>query len=299
MKKYLFIINPKSGTVSKKHIPELIRYEMDPAIIDTHVSFTESAGHATKLAKEAVLNGFDSVICVGGDGTVNECAQALSHTRVKLGIIPAGSGNGLALHFGIPLDAREALKTLNKCYELDIDSLKINDRFCIGTFGLGFDAHIAHLFAASEKRGYYTYVKLVLGEFYKYNPKDYLLQIDGEKHLLEAFLLTVANGSQFGNNAVIAPFADPGDGIIDVSVMKKFPLISAPSLIYRMMKNTLYKSKYFESFRAKEILVYNNIELKCHIDGESCVFNSDIHVKMQASSIRMLVPLEYKIKKKT
>src|SRR5205085_10027306 len=133
-----------------------------------------------------------------------------------------------------------------------------NDHFCIGTIGVGFDAHIAHLFAKAGKRGYSTYVKLVLAEFSSYGEKNFSILVDGKLYERKCFLLTFANSSQFGNNAVIAPFADVKDGIIDVSMISRFPAIAAPSLIYRLMKNSIHGSKYFSRLKAREIIVKNN-----------------------------------------
>jgi diacylglycerol kinase family enzyme len=172
MKKIRFIINPHSGTGKKEMLPELIQSSIDKSIFNAEICFTKAPGHATELSREAVANGYEIVVAVGGDGSVNETASALINSKTALGIIPTGSGNGLARHLGIPVHAGKAIAVLNSGKIDVIDSLLANDRFCIGTLGVGFDAHIAHLFSISNKRGYLTYIKLVLKEFVSFRVKN-------------------------------------------------------------------------------------------------------------------------------
>ena len=290
MKKIRFIINPKSGTGKSKNLTALIESIIDKHLFETDISFTQSQGHASVLAKEAVALNYDIVVAVGGDGSVNETASSLKNTNTSLGIIPTGSGNGMARHLQIPVDVRKALVNLNSGRIEKIDTLEVNKRFCIGTIGIGFDAHIAHLFAHAGKRGYSTYVKLVLTEFASYKEKRFVIIIDGKTYERDCFLLTIANSSQFGNNAVIAPFADVRDGIIDISLMQSFAFYVAPSLIYRLMHNTIHLSKYFELFKGKEIIIKNNVDLPGHIDGEPVHFNSDLNISIHRDSLKVIVP---------
>ena len=290
MKKIRFIINPKSGTGKSKNLTALIESIIDKHLFETDISFTQSQGHASVLAKEAVALNYDIVVAVGGDGSVNETASSLKNTNTSLGIIPTGSGIGMARHLQIPVDVRKALVNLNSGRIEKIDTLEVNKRFCIGTIGIGFDAHIAHLFAHAGKRGYSTYVKLVLTEFASYKEKRFVIIIDGKKYERDCFLLTIANSSQFGNNAVIAPFADVRDGIIDISLMQSFAFYVAPSLIYRLMHNTIHLSKYFELFKGKEIIIKNNVDLPGHIDGEPVHFNSDLNISIHRDSLKVIVP---------
>lgn len=290
MKKIRFIINPKSGTGKSHNLSSLIESVLDKNLFEADISFTQSQGHASVLAKEAVLLNYDIVVAVGGDGSVNETAASLKNSNTSLGIIPTGSGNGMARHLNIPVDAKKALLNLNSGKVESIDTLEVNNRFCIGTIGIGFDAHIAHLFAHAGKRGYSTYVKLVLTEFASYKEKRFVIIVDGKTYEKDCFLLTIANSSQFGNNAVIAPFADVKDGIIDISMMQRFPFYMAPSLIYRLMHNTIHLSRFFELLKGKEITVKNNIELQGHIDGEPVLFNSDLNIRIFRNSMKVIVP---------
>jgi len=288
-KKILFIINPKSGTGGKQHIPDLIARTMDKERFEYTVAFTEGPKHGTTLGRRAAENQMDAVVAVGGDGSVNEIAKGLLGSETALGILPTGSGNGLALHLGISKKLEKALEVIQAGQIVKIDTVKINDEFCIGTIGVGFDAHIAHLFATSPKRGYATYVKLVLSEFYKYKPLLYDMEVDGKRTSVSCFLLTFANSSQFGNNAVIAPFADVQDGILDISMMDRFPAWKAPHLIYRLMNNIIHKSRYFNMLKCKSVVLKNDTVLKGHIDGEPVTFTTDLHVKIIPASLNILV----------
>ena len=290
MQKIRFIINPNSGTGKKNLLPDLINKFIDKEKYVFEICLTQAPGHATELAKDAVEKEFNIVVSVGGDGSVNETAKALFKTNTTLGIIPTGSGNGLARHLGISVDVEKAINIINKGTVDNIDTVTVNDRFCIGTIGVGFDAHIAHLFAKATKRGYSTYVILVLTEFSSYKEKRFSILVDGNLFERDCFLLTFANSSQFGNNAVIAPFANIKDGIIDITIMSRFPALSAPSLIYRLMNNSIQGSRFFESMRGKEIIVENNSSMLGHIDGEPVIFNSDLKIKINPLSIKVIVP---------
>lgn len=284
-----FIINPRSGAMHKEHFADLINSGIDKSKYEAEIVFTEYPKHATELSREAAQRGDHLVVAVGGDGSVNEAGAGLVGGTTALGIIPTGSGNGMARHLNIPMNFKKAIEVINRGKPERIDTVTINSHFCAGTFGLGFDAHIAHLFSKAGTRGYSTYVKLVLTEFYKYKSRNFQIEIDGESIDRECFLLTFANSSQFGNNAVIAPFADVKDGWIDVSMMKKFPVLIAPHLIYRMMNNSLHRSRYFSGMRGKSIRILNSGTLLGHIDGEPMEFSNTIHVDVVPLSLNVWI----------
>ena len=291
MQKIRFVINPNSGSGKKNLLPDLINKFIDKKKYISEICLTNAPGHATELAKDAVEKEFNIVVAVGGDGSVNETAKALFKTNTVLGVIPTGSGNGLARHLGISVDIEKSINIINVGAIDKIDTLFINDRFCIGTIGIGFDAHVAHLFAKAKKRGYSTYVILVLTEFSSYKEKKFSILVDGQLFEKDCFLLTFANSSQFGNNAVIAPFANIKDGIIDITIMSRFPAISAPSLIYRLMNNAIQGSRFFESLKGKEMIVKNNGSMLGHIDGEPVIFNTDLKININPLSIKIIVPV--------
>lgn len=288
MKRIRFIINPKSGATDKHSYEEWINTTIDKTIFQCEIIKTTAPHHATELAREAAKNNYDIVVAVGGDGSVNETGTGLIGTNTALGIIPTGSGNGMARHMKIPIDFRKAVALLNTGTIESVDTLTINNRPCIGTFGIGFDAHIAHLFAGAGTRGYSTYVKLVLAEFSKYKPVYFKIFADKKEYHLNCFLLTFANSSQFGNNAVIAPFADVKDGIIDISMLQKFPAYVAPHLIYRMMNNSIHKSRFFDRMSAREITVRNETIVKGHIDGEPIELEGDIEIRIRPLSLNIV-----------
>jgi diacylglycerol kinase (ATP) len=290
MKRIRYIINPKSGSKGKEELPALIARHTDQGEADFEICFTQAPKHATELAREAAEKKYDIVVAVGGDGSANETAKGLLGSPTALGIIPTGSGNGMARHLKIPLAAEDAIRVINRSQKDIIDTLTVNGEFCLGTIGVGFDAHIAHLFSKSTARGYSTYVKLVLSEFYKYKSRLFELTVDGNKFSKECFLLTFANSSQFGNNAVIAPFADVKDGILEVSMMKKFPVLVAPHLIYRLMNNLIHESRFFDKARGKTVHVKNAGELLGHIDGEAVTFTGDLQIDVVPVSLAVIIP---------
>ena len=216
----LFIVNPISGTTDKKRIVALIPKYLSDERFDVHVAYTDHRGHAAELASEAVADGTDVVVAVGGDGTVNEVARSLVHSRTALGIIPCGSGNGLARHLYIPMNPEGAMQVLADCQIKSLDYGIINGTPFFCTCGVGFDAFVSSKFAQSGRRGLLTYIENTLKEGLKYQPDTYEMEIDGEKKQFKAFLIACANASQYGNNVYIAPHASMSDGLMDVTVME-------------------------------------------------------------------------------
>ncbi|MCO4291259.1 diacylglycerol kinase family lipid kinase [Solitalea sp. MAHUQ-68] len=292
-KNILFVINPISGGKSKKRIEQLIIDHLDHNLYDYEMAYSNAVDHARKLSKSAVHLGFDVVVAVGGDGTVNEVARGIISLKsnAALGIIPFGSGNGLALHLGIPTNPRKAIEALNHSVEKVIDSAMLNGIPFFNTAGLGFDAHISALFANNKKRGFSGYVKAVLREFRNYKSQEYELTIDGKKYIREAFMISFANSTQFGNNAKIAPLADISDGLLDVSVVKPFVAYQFPAMMYRLMSGTAHRSSFLEIIKAKEIIVKRKENGAVHLDGEPRDLNGQIDIKIVPASMKVLVPL--------
>jgi len=289
-KKIRFIINPHAGTSRCEDLPSVIEECVDKSIYTHEIVYTEYPGHGEKIAADAVAQNYHAVVGAGGDGSVHEIARVTTGTNTLLGIIPKGSGNGLARHLGIPMETKDAIKIINRGNYKTIDVLKVNDKLCVNVFGIGFDAHIANLFSKSVKRGYATYVKLVLTEFNKFQPLDLSITADGKAMNLKSFLLTLANGSQFGNNAMIASEADIEDRQIDVCSLNKFPFYIAPSLIYLLMKNRINDSRYYSMFRAKEISISSKKNIVAHLDGEPTEFGKTIHVAVQPKALKIITP---------
>lgn len=288
-KKILFIVNPVSGVGKHNTLQKLVEAFLDANLFDYEIAYTERAGHATILATEAVKNKYDVVAITGGDGSVNEVAQALLHSHTSLAIIPTGSGNGVARHFNIPVNIRKAIAVIN-CYNIKtIDTASINNLPFVMVAGCGFDAHIAAAFVNYGKRGFLSYAKLVLREFRLFKSQDYKISIDGKSFSKTAFMITVANCSQFGNNAVIAPLALADDQLLNITLLKQFPVFSAPSITLRLFNKTIHLSKYIETFQGKNITIEQMADF-AQIDGESITTGKKMEIKINPLSLKVLVP---------
>lgn len=288
-KKIRFIINPRSGTNNKKNIHKYIHRNLDKSKYKHEIINTNSPNHATYLSKDAVKLGYDTVIAVGGDGTVNETAEGLIGSNTALGIIPTGSGNGLARHLKIPLNFAKAINVINQSQHSLIDTLKINDRISLGISGIGFDAHIAWRFSKSKKRGFWSYVGLVSRDYFKYKPKTFELEIDGNRVIKEALFLSFANSSQYGNDIKIAAHAQLDDGYLQVAILKNPPLYTIPLVLLMLKNGNINKSKYYETFTCKKVLVKQN-NLMAHIDGEPNIFENGMNIKINSKSLKILSP---------
>lgn len=290
-KKVLFIVNPAAGTSSKRNLPGLIKNVVDPGRFDTEVRFTEKPGHARAIAKEAVAQDFQVIYAVGGDGTVNEVAGALIHTPAVLGILPMGSGNGLARHFRLPLMVKRSLRLLEKGRVVSIDYGLVNKIPFFCTAGVGFDAYVGKLFSEDPSRGGAVYVRKVLEALFRYKPAHYRLIIKGEQLEMEAFLVTFANASQYGNEAFIAPAADITDGMMDVVIFSSFPLIVAPALGIRLFTRMIDKSRFVQMIRCEKAILHGPTEnMVIHYDGETHHCGREMEVEMVKKGLRILVP---------
>jgi len=214
LKKIRFIINPFSGLSRKKNVPAIIEKHLDKKQFDFDIAFTQAAGHAINLAKEAVEQNYNIVVAVGGDGSVNEVASALIGTKVKLGILPGGSGNGFAMHLGLGRNIKKAIQILNNSKSITIDTCQLNGRPFVNLGGTGFDALVAYKAKQSTLRGLYAYTKFALLEAWSYPIQEYTIIVDNQEVTQECLVIEVANAQMFGYNFVIAPQAKLDDGIL-------------------------------------------------------------------------------------
>jgi len=288
MKKIVFILNPISGTSSKDEIPEMINSILDHEKFAYEIRVTEYAGHASEMARELSQAGTDIVVAVGGDGTVNEVARSLVHTKTALGIIPCGSGNGLARHLCIPMDIKSALQILNYSNIEQFDYGIINDLPFFCTCGMGFDAFISLKFAEAGKRGPITYVENVLKEGLKYKPETYEVETEDGAHRYKAFLIACANASQYGNNAYIAPGATMKDGEMDVIIMEPFDTLEAPQIAADLFMKTLGNNSKIKTFRTKHLMIHRQSPGAIHYDGDPIVTGKDIDVRIEHQGISIL-----------
>ncbi|MCK5538997.1 MAG: diacylglycerol kinase family lipid kinase, partial [Bacteroidales bacterium] len=228
-------------------------------------------------------------VAVGGDGTMNEVSQGLIKTQTTLGIIPTGSGNGLARYLKIPLSIDKAILNINKLDIKLIDTVEINNYHFVNMAGVGFDGHISHKFAEHGKRGVYPYFKLSVKEFFKYKAKKYRIKIDGEKFKKRAFVISIANSSEYGFEAHIAPRAIIDDGLIDVTLIEKFPAHAAPNLGLKLFTKRIEKNKYTQLFRGKKITIKHKNPILGHMDGEPINFGKKLKIKIHEKSLRVIV----------
>ncbi len=288
-KKICFIVNPISGVGRQKVIEKMIDRHLNRTLFEYEVVYTKAAKHATELAKQAAADNFNIVTAVGGDGSVNETARGLIGTNTAMAVIPTGSGNGLARHLNIPLELEKAMDVINNANETRIDTIQFNNETFVNLAGVGFDAHVGWEFAKFGKRGLSSYLKVIIREFPKYKAQNFELIIDGKILNKKAFLISFANGSQWGNNAYIAPLADIADGYIDIAVLKDFSLLHIIPIAFRLFGKTLHQSSHLEFIKTKEVIVKQGGGI-AHIDGEPIEIGNTISIKVNPLSLKVIVP---------
>ena len=294
-KKIVFIYNPISGVSGKKMILRQIDKRLDNELFSYEIRKTLYAGHAKEIAREAVAAGADIVCAIGGDGTMNEVGCVLVNTNTALAIIPCGSGNGLARHLHIPLDAISAIDLINSCTISKMDYGLINDHPFFCTCGIGFDAFISEKFAKSRSRGPLSYVENVLTNGLKYNPETYGIDIVNEKEeksVQKAFLISCANASQYGNNFYIAPQASVRDGLLDVTIIKPFTVIDAPQIALRLLNGKIENNNYVSTFRCKRLVVHRPHAGVIHFDGDPMESDAEVEVKIVPQGLFCVCPKE-------
>ena len=288
-KKAVFIINLISGTSDKAAIPGLIDQYLDKTQFEYEIAVTQYAGHASEIAAKAKDDGVDVVVAIGGDGTVNEVARAIVHSSTALGIIPCGSGYGLARHLLLPLNVRKAIEVINRCEIRQLDYGIINDYPFFCTCGMGFDAFVSMKFAEAGKRGPITYVENVLREGLKYKPETYTIEDESGTLQYKAFLISCANASQYGNNAYIAPQASMSDGLMDVIIMEPFDVFEAPQISIEMFSKTLDKNSKIKTFRTRHLHIRRDKPGVIHYDGDPVMTGADIDVELKPKGINIIV----------
>jgi len=293
MKNIAFIINPISGNKeaqnAKRKLPKLIMQTLDINRWLPNIVYTEYAGHATELAYQFARMGFDAVVAVGGDGTVNEIARGLKGSNTALGIIPMGSGNGFARHINVPMRPQRAIEMINHSEPISVDYGLANGKLFMCTCGTGFDAVVADQFAASNKRGFMTYVQNTIKQVFTYQPQSYHIVGDGLDVTHKAFLITFANANQWGNDAKIAPRASIQDGQMDIMLMSSHALLGSASLALRLFTGSIDDSYFMDTLRAKEVTLIREEKAPFHIDGDPVEMDKDIHIKIVEDGLRVLV----------
>lgn len=298
-RKLLAVINPISGTANKQYIPETITEVMDESKWDVMIRFTQRPGHATDLAKQAIKQGYYGVLAIGGDGTINEVAAALRDSDTALGIIPNGSGNGLARHLNIPIDVKRALEEINNDRIEQFDYCMANQHPFFCTCGVGFDAHVSAKFAESKKRGPMSYLKNTLVEYLRYRSEEYSIETADQVLTERAFVIACGNASQYGNNAFITPNASMQDGLIDVTLIQPFTPLDTAVLGILLFTKHIDQDTNIQSFRTPSLTIHRPKAGVMHIDGEPMMMEADIEVKCIHNGIKIFLPKDGGENKKT
>jgi YegS/Rv2252/BmrU family lipid kinase len=297
-RRLLYIINPVSGTKNKQPLQEIIKaktaaagfpFKIFPSVADGDYSFLDDVIKEEK---------FTDVIVAGGDGTINQSIAGLKKHRVQFGIIPCGSGNGLAFSAGIPKNPEKALDIIFRGRSAPTDAFLINNQFACMLCGLGFDAQVAHDFALDKKRGLTTYVKKVVQNFFKAPIYPFVLKLGENTLQPDAYFISIANSNQFGNNFTIAPKASLTDGLLDVVIMMRQNKLNMLLQTLRQISgyNKLQKVEMLDDqtsilyFQAKNIFIANPQLAPMHLDGEPIESAATIEIKILPESFQLIFP---------
>lgn len=291
MRKILFIINRKAGTDREKRLEGVIRRYLTPKAFSVEITHLAYLGHGTVLAQEAVAQGVDTVVAVGGDGSINEIAQGLTGSNTALAIIPLGSGNGLARALKIPMKVPHALELIADGRRRAMDVGYANEHLFLSNAGVGFDALIADKFRHTKKRGLMGYAKLVFKSFSNYQGPLYKIDIDGKKMEKKAFLFTVANGNQFGYEFKLAPRANVFDGELDVCLVPPVPFYGLLPIGFFSLRGTIDKTSYMQHYTGKRITVQSSELAYLQVDGDAVPLSDGekVHFRIESAALQVIV----------
>ncbi len=293
MKKQIrLIVNPASGLRKKRFLEQELSPVLKHPGFSCELFYTKGPTHATDLAQEAVDLHYYAVVVCGGDGTINEVLAPLLHSSTALGVIPLGSGNGFARHLGISMLPAKAAKQLTQAQPVHIDACMVNNLPFVNVAGIGLDALVAHDFSIQPERGFWAYFSSVLRLWFKTSNRVYKLKLDGKKFKVKALMVSFANGSQFGNNAMIAPGARMDDGLMQVCFLRKFPTLKAPVLAWQLFSGKIIRSRHLRILPAREVSV-KRTRKKIHLDGEPFKLSKKLRVKVLPAALNILAPSQY------
>lgn len=291
--KILFIINPKSGVLDKSNLVDIVLEYIDTTKYQPEFEWTKYSGHGYKIAKQAAANNYPVVVSVGGDGSVHNVASGLVGSNTAMGIIPIGSGNGLARHLEIATHIPSAVITLNQMKIRSIDVGKINNKYFFNVAGFGFDGKIAKLFAKSNKRGMLKYAQLVLKEFVRCKQDIFAVEFEnGEKLSDNALMISMANASEFGNGFSISPLSNVHDGFMELIVTKKPSMYRFPLLLKQAIDHQVHKSNYIKTYRFKKLNVIN-ANAQFHADGEPAAIRFPATIEVIPKALKVIAGENY------
>jgi diacylglycerol kinase (ATP) len=292
-RKLLFIVNPNAGKKISDYLIDTIRKEF-PQNVYYQIVVWKDKNHFKEVLDILHSQDYTDVIAVGGDGTVNQVAKSIIGTSITLGIVPAGSGNGLARSLGLSMKVEEVIKQIYIGKTATIDSGLVNGIPFFCTSGIGFDAHIGNLFATSTKRGLQSYIKITFRELFKYRAKNYTLKFNNQVIERKAFLITVANAGQYGNDFYIAPEASMQDGKFHVVILKPFNPLSVFGLLIKIIKNKAHLSKHIETYTTNKLTIIRSNKDTVHFDGEPAIESAEVNYECKPNSLKVIVGEKFK-----
>jgi diacylglycerol kinase (ATP) len=285
--KILFIINPILEKRLGMKVHDLVADSLDPSLFEPSIVYSDFPGHGRELARKN-RDKYHVIVAGGGDGTVNEIGSQLVHSKVTLGVLPMGSGKGLARSLGIPMDIRKAIQILNDFNVIEIDTGLANQFRFISIAGIGFDAAVANAYARKSGRGFFTYAFQTTRELFHYSSIPVQIKTDQLEMSTEAFLLSFANSSQWGYGARISPHTSTHDGLLDLCLLRNFPRILSPILAIRLFNGSLHRSKFIDIYHIRKAELGGNVRYIGHIDGEPVDLTTPIKITVDPASLRVI-----------
>lgn len=270
----------------------MVRRVCDDAKATHTIEYTKAPRYATELARNGLEKGFGCIVAVGGDGTVNEVASGVLGSSVPMAIVPAGSGNGLARHLGIPLDHEEAMRAIFTSKAKYIDTFTVNDRLSLNVSGIGFDGHVAGEFGRDGRRGLVSYARIALHEYRQFKTFQATMTMDGATPVTsDAFIIALANSAQYGNNARVAPQSSVCDGKLNIVVIDKVPLTRL-DMVYTLFRGDITLSAWCKMYESAKVTIQLNRPVRYHVDGEACPENDTFSIHIHPSSLPVMVPAD-------
>lgn len=293
-RKILFIVNPNAGKRVSDFIIQTIRKEF-PQNIYYQIAIWKDKDHFEEISDLLLTQGYTDAVAVGGDGTVNHVAKTILNTKIRLGIVPIGSGNGLARSLGLSMNIKEVIQQIINGKATVIDHGKVNGIPFFCTSGIGFDAHIGDLFAKMTKRGLQGYVKITFSELFNYRAKNYTLEFNGQTIQRKAFLITVANAGQYGNDFYIAPQANMQDGLFHVAIIKPFNFINVFGLLAKILSKKAHQSRIIETIVTNKIKITRDQQDSIHFDGEPTYEGKEVVFENDPKSLNVIIGNKFKV----
>lgn len=295
-RKIIYLINPISGTSKKEGLRKLIERETTAQGIPFEILPTNADGDYDLLKDKIIREKITDVVLTGGDGTVNQVTGALRGVHVRFGIIPVGSGNGLARSAGIPTKPQEALAVIFTGRSKKVDAFLINNQYSCMLSGIGFDAQVAHDFATKASRGLLTYTQQSIINFFKAHPYQFEVIIDDFSFFTDAFFISIANSNQFGNNFTIAPQASLHDGMLDIVIVQKMNKAKLPFVMLKHIRSNNKLQELVESLSQKNIIYFQTAALTIknmkfaplHIDGEPRETAEEFKIEILKESFELI-----------